>query len=124
MLIDTKDGILDIRITEAYSWDNQQIFKDLLDMESDEMKHYADRHLWRCTACATTHVGTMIEFLGRHNRVCGSGQIGFLWRNPGAKDDEKIQYFIRTRCKLIDDIKDAEKKAKKSSILMKECYFF
>lgn len=112
MLIDTKDGTLDIRITEVYSWDNQAMFTDLLDKQSDEMKHHADRHLWRCTACATTHVGTMIEFLGRHNRVCGGGQIGFVWNNPITADDEKIQYFLNTRCQIIDELKKAEKAAK------------
>lgn len=110
MLIDTKDNTLDIRITEVYSWDNQTVFTDLLDKQSDEMKHYADRHLWRCTACATTHVGTMIEFLGKHNRVCGGGQIGFVWRNPVTSDDEKIKYFLNTRCQIIEALKNAEKK--------------
>lgn len=101
MLIDSAEGNLLVRVTEVYNWDNQSVFMDRLEKESEEMKHYASRHLWRCTGCSTSHVGQMISFLGQSCRVCGGGLIGFIWYNPTVDDLDKIEWFVKSRCEII-----------------------
>ena len=107
--MDTKDGVLDIRITEVYAWDDRTFFMNRLLSQSEERKRCADRHLYRCTACATSHVGQQIEFLGRHNRVCGGGMIGFVWKNPELKEFDDLEFFIKVRCEMINYLKSLPK---------------
>lgn len=104
LLIDSADGDLDIRITEAYKWDGHSLINDRLEKETTEFQTYALRHLWRCTACATTHLGQFIEVLGTRNRVCGGGMIGFQWHNPSGEDIKFIRRFLQMRCEIINEI--------------------
>lgn len=109
LLIDTYEGALNVRITEVYAWEDRSFFMDRLLAQTQERKRYADRHLWRCTACATSHIGQQIEFLGRNNRVCGGGQIGFIWNNPSIDELAEMEFFIKTRCEMQDYLKSSEK---------------
>ncbi len=107
LLMDTKDGVLNVRVTEVYAWDDRAFFMERLLAQPEALRRCADRHLWRCTACSTSHVGQKIEFLGRHNRVCGGGLLGFVWQNPGMDELDDIAFFIQTRRDMLDVMKRA-----------------
>lgn len=103
--LDTSDNRINLRVTEVYGTDDHELFNRRLAKENAEFQKYAQRHVWRCTGCATTHLGAFVEILGHWSRVCGGGQIGFLWNNPTEEDMDKIRFFINTRCDIIDEIK-------------------
>jgi hypothetical protein len=108
MCVDSLEGNLDIRVTETYSWDDPALINDRLAKEPAEFQKYALCHVWRCVACATTHLGQFVTILGKRQRVCGGGVIGFHWRNPSGEDIRALDRFVRLRCEIIDEIKPAK----------------
>lgn len=113
MTIDTYDSRLQLRVTQVYGWDDKELFNKRLEKESVELQKYTLRHLLRCTGCATSHLGAFVEVLGHRNRVCGGGQIGLIWNNPTESDMDKIRFFIKTRCEIIDEMKKKPSDEKK-----------
>lgn len=105
MTIDTDDNRIILRVTEVYGWDDKELFNSRLAKEPIDLQKYAIRHLWRCTGCSTSHLGQFIEVAGHRARVCGGGQIGFLWYNPTVDDIDNIRFFIKTRCDIINEMK-------------------
>lgn len=99
------ERMLDVRITCAYRWDNQDLINKRLEKESQEFQKQALRHVWRCDACATTHLGMFVTVLGKRQRVCGAGLIGFRWQNPKTDELELLKRIIQLRCEVIDEIK-------------------
>lgn len=110
MCMDSSKGNLDIRIVETYSWNDASLINSRLLSEAEQFQKQALRHLWRCTACSTSHLGQFVEVLGHRNRVCGGGQIGFQWYNPSEEDMAIIRRFIELRCEIIDQLKKEGKK--------------
>lgn len=105
MCMDCTEGDLDIRITETYHWDDPELINGRLAQEPPEMQNYALRHLWRCTGCATDHLGQFVTVLGKRQRVCGGGVIGFRWRNPSEEDLKPLERFLQVRCEIIEQLK-------------------
>ena len=99
-----RERLLDVRIVGAYNWENHALINDRLAKESPELQKLVLRHIWRCDACATSHLGMHIKVLGKRQRVCGGGQIGFRWRNPAADDFEALRKLIQLRCDFIDNL--------------------
>ncbi len=103
--VNSFEGELDIRVTETYNWDDPALINDRLAKESPAFQRDALRHVWRCDACATTHLGRFVTVLGKRQRVCGGGVIGFRWRNPTPEDIRVIERLIELRCEIIDEAK-------------------
>ncbi len=108
MCIDTLEGDMDIRVTETYNWDDANLINKRLEKETPEFQTYALRNLWRCNGCSTSHLGCFVTVLGKRQRVCGGGIIGFKWRNPVETDIEIIGHMIGLRCEIIDEMKQLE----------------
>lgn len=104
MCIDSSDSNLQIRLTGAYGWDDKALINHRLEKEPLEFQKEVLRHIWRCNACSTSHLGQFVEVLGKRQRVCGGGQIGFLWRNPSYEDIDIIRHVIELRCEIIHEI--------------------
>ncbi|MFV0400816.1 MAG: hypothetical protein ACK5LX_09410 [Oscillospiraceae bacterium] len=96
---------LDVRITCTYSWDDPALINDRLAAQPAEFRQYALRHVHRCNACSTNHLGRFVTVLGKRQRVCGGGVIGFRWGNPSDGDMECIRKIIELRREIIDEIK-------------------
>lgn len=92
---------LDIRIMGTYHWDNPALINDRLAQESPDFQKNILRHILRCTACSTTHLGMFVTVLGKKQRVCGGGAIAFRWKNPGDEDMAVIKRVIELRCDII-----------------------
>ena len=105
LCVNSYEGDLDIRVTETYHWDDPALINDRLAREPTEFQRYALRHVWRCDACATTHLGRFVTVLGKRQRVCGGGVIGFRWRNPSGEDIPAIERLIHLRCGIVDELK-------------------
>ena len=99
---------LDIRLVGTYNWDDPGLINDRLIKESPEFQKYAVRHVLRCDACSTAHLGRFVTVLGKRQRVCGGGLIGFRWNNPDDGDVEAIKQFIRLRMEIIEEINQKE----------------
>jgi len=99
------ESMLDVRIIGTYNWDDHTLINSRLERESPEFQKQALRHVWRCNACATTHLGMFVTVLGKRQRVCGGGQIGFRWYNPADDELEYIKKLIQLRIEIIDEIK-------------------
>lgn len=104
MCIDSSGSNLHIRLTGAYGWDDKTVINQRLEKEPLEFQKQVLRHIWRCNACSTSHLGQFVEVLGKRQRVCGGGQIGFLWRNPTDQDINIIRHLIELRCEIINEI--------------------
>jgi len=96
------ESLLDVRVVGTYGWDDPALINDRLAKETPEFQRYIMRHILRCTGCATTHLGGYVTVLGKRQRVCGGGMIGFRWMNPGADDLEAIKRMIELRCEILD----------------------
>lgn len=105
MCVSSFEGELDIRVTETYHWDDPALINDRLAREPAEFQRYALRHVWRCDACATTHLGRFVTVLGKRQRVCGGGVIGFRWRNPSGEDIRAVERMIQMRREIVDELK-------------------
>ena len=105
LCVNSFEGELDIRVTETYNWDDPALINDRLEKEPHAFQRNALRHVWRCDACATTHLGRFVTILGKRQRVCGGGAIGFRWRNPAPEDIGAIERLIELRCEIISEMK-------------------
>lgn len=105
MFLASHDCNLVVGIIGTYASDDPNLINDRLAKESPEFQTLALRNLWRCNACATTHLGSMITVLGKKQRVCYGGQIAFKWRNPSDSDLEHIKKLIQFRLEIIDELK-------------------
>lgn len=105
LCVNSFEGELDIRVTETYNWDDPALINDRLAKEPAAFQRDALRHVWRCDACATTHLGRFVTVLGKRQRVCGGGVIGFRWRNPDPEDIRAIERLIELRCQIIDEMR-------------------
>lgn len=106
MLVDSSEGNVHVRLTETYAWNDSSLINERLRRESVEFQKQALRHLWRCNACSTSHLGQYIDVLGKKNRVCGGGGIGFQWDNPSVEDIEMIKRLIEMRCDIINELRE------------------
>jgi hypothetical protein len=104
------ERLLDIRIFSTYNWDDSALINTRLAKEPPDFQKQALRHVWRCNACSTSHLGRFVTVLGKRQRVCGGGLIGFRWYNPSDGDLEQIKRHIKIRCEIIDELILAEKK--------------
>ncbi len=105
LCVNSYEGELDVRVTETYHWDDPALINDRLARESAAFQREVLRHVWRCDACATTHLGRFVTILGKRQRVCGGGVIGFRWRNPSAEEIRTIERLIELRREVVDDLK-------------------
>lgn len=96
---------LDIRVMGTYHWDDPSLINDRLAQESPDFQKNILRHILRCTACSTTHLGMFVTVLGKKQRVCGGGAIAFRWKNPDDEDMAVIKRVIELRCGIIDEQK-------------------
>lgn len=103
------EGKLDVRVTCSYLWDGHDMTNELLALLPEAIQRDAQRHVWRCEACSTTHLGHFVTIMGRRQRVCGGGLIGFRWYNPGEADMGTIQALIRVRMEVANALKKAAK---------------
>ncbi|MDR0294225.1 MAG: hypothetical protein LBH95_08760 [Oscillospiraceae bacterium] len=99
------ERLLDVRIIGAYNWDDPALINGRLEREPREFQKQALRHIWRCDACSTSHLGMFVTVLGKRQRVCGGGMIAFRWRNPAGGDLEILKRLIQMRCEIIDEIR-------------------
>ena len=99
------ERILDIRIICTYNWDDPALINGRLEKEPPEFQREILRRVWRCDACSTSHLGRFVTVLGKRQRVCGGGVIGFRWHNPSVSEMENIKRIIQLRCDIIDEIK-------------------
>lgn len=99
------ERLLDIRIVGTYNWEDSALINNRLAKEPPEFQKNVLRHIWRCDACSTSHLGMFVTVLGKRARVCGGGIIGFRWRNPGDEDLAVIQKLLKFRCEIIDELK-------------------
>lgn len=99
------DLVLDIRVMGTYHWDEPALINDRLARESPDFQKNILRHILRCTACSTTHLGMFTTVLGKKQRVCGGGAIAFRWKNPDDNDMAVIKRVIELRCDIIDEQK-------------------
>ncbi|MDR0324674.1 MAG: hypothetical protein LBI19_01090 [Oscillospiraceae bacterium] len=112
MCIQTEDDgehMLDIRIVSAYNQDDPALINSRLEKEPPEFQKQALRHVWRCNACSTSHLGAFVTVLGKRQRVCGGGLIGFRWRDPDDEGLEMLKRLIAFRCEIIDEIQQKNK---------------
>lgn len=105
MFLSSHDCNLVVGIIGTYSSDDPNLINDRLAKESPEFQKLALRNLWRCDACATSHLGCIITVLGKKQRVCYGGQIAFKWNNPSDSDIEHIKKLIQFRIEIIDELK-------------------
>lgn len=102
--VETTEGDLTVRVTATYNWDDPALINARLAGESPALQREALRRVWRCDACSTNHLGRFVTVLGKRQRVCGGGLIGFRWRNPCAADIAVIERLIEMRRDIIDEI--------------------
>ncbi len=99
---------LEVRLTCAYGWDDQSLINQRLGEEPKAFQKEVLRHVWRCDACSTSHLGRFVTLLGKRQRVCGGGSIAFRWHNPADGDVIMIEKLIGIRRALIDELKAAK----------------
>lgn len=99
------EHMLDIRVMGTYNWDNPDLINDRIVKESLDFQKNILRHVWRCDACSTSHLGRFITVLGKRQRVCAGGAIAFRWKNPSDEDMAVIKRVIELRCDIIDTLK-------------------
>lgn len=95
---------LDIRLVGTYNWDDPALINDRLALTPPAFQRHALRHVWHCDACSTSHLGRFVTVLGKRQRVCGGGVIGFRWGNPTDEDIASIERMIQLRREIIDEI--------------------
>ena len=106
MCLENDHGVLIIRITATYSWDDPKLINNRLGGESPEFQQYILRHLWGCTGCSTSHLGAFAFVLGHKRRLCMGGGIGFRWTNPSHEDVDAIRKCLTFRCQIIEELKE------------------
>ena len=105
LCVSSLEGELDIRVTETYRWDDPALINDRLKKEPPAFQKHALRRIWRCDACATTHLGRFVTVLKKRQRVCGGGVIGFRFSNPAEEDIRMIEELVRLRREIVDELK-------------------
>lgn len=101
--LDTAESTLRVRITDAYAWEEHDEINEKLKMLPIEDQKEALRHVWRCTACSTSHLGMFVTILGHKCRVCGGGQIAFNWEDPVEKEISLMEKLWNMRLELVDN---------------------
>lgn len=105
MCLESGEGELTVRLTETYAWDDPELINGRLLREEPDVQRAALKRLWRCDACSTSHLGQFVTVLGRRQRVCGGGVIGFRWLNPGESDRALIEKLMGMRIGIADELK-------------------
>ncbi len=98
------ERLLDVRIIGTYHWNDSALINSRLAQQPQEFQRQVLRHIWRCDACATTHLGMFVWVLGKKQRVCGGGVIGFRFRNPNTEDIAVMKQLICMRCQIIQEL--------------------
>ena len=96
---------LEIRVMGTYNRDDPALINDRLMKETPDFQKNVLRHVLRCDACSTSHLGMFVTVLGKRQRVCGGGAIAFKWKNPNDDDMAVIKRVIGLRCEIIDELK-------------------
>lgn len=104
MSIATHDQTLTVHILGTYYNDDSALINDRLSKESLDFQKQVLRHVRRCDACATTHLGMFVTVLGKRQRVCGGGETAFRWSNPTESDLNIIKKLIQLRIEIINEI--------------------
>ena len=93
-----------IRVWGAARVENDMINERLM-REDEATRKYLTRHLWGCTGCSTSHLGWIVDLMGKPRRVCSGGGINFRWVNPVEADIEYIRLCLKYRREIIDELK-------------------
>lgn len=98
------ERMLDIRIVGTYAWDDPELINGRLRREPEQFQRTVLRNVWRCDACSTTHLAAFVTILGRRQRVCGGGMIGFRFRNPGTEEMAVLRRLVELRVEILEEL--------------------
>ena len=94
---------------EAHTQIDKYIGKESADFKKQVINHLSGCDANTCLNCSTYSSGNYVTVLGKRHQMCGTGVIGFDWRDPVPADMKMIKRLIEIRCQMIDDAQLAKK---------------
>jgi len=96
--------------------DTHTVIDECLEKEPQDFQEQAQRRMSGCDAnqclnCSSYSSNNFVTVLGKRHQMCGTGIIGYDWREPTQSDIPTIKRLMEIRCQMIDEAQ-VEKKTK------------